>query len=117
MDAKLDFSTATLTGWRKRTPSHLTNLHASCILVSMTTELTVGQKQDGLVIRKARKPHRCDHWEPAGEAVRGVLPRAYCKTPIRPGDRYLEYLGESPAFHSGAAYCTEHAQAEWDVEL
>jgi hypothetical protein len=87
--------------------------------VSMTDQLTVGQQQDGLVIRKARKPHRCDHWErDEGEPDRmGVLPRRYCDTPIRPGDTYLEYLGESPAFQSGYAYCAEHALAEWQVTL
>lgn len=48
-----------------------------------------------LVIRHARKAHRC---------YRGRT--GTCKTIfIAPGDRYVEYFGESPAFSSGHRYC------------
>ncbi len=85
----------------------------------MATVLTEQQRFDGLVIRTARKPHRCDHWDAAGPAdpVTHLLPRRYCDTPINPGDRYLEYLGESAAFQSGYPYCREHALSQWKVEL
>jgi len=85
----------------------------------VTATLTEAQRRDGLVIRTARKAHRCHHWEPAGPAdpVTHALPRRYCATPINPGDRHLEYLGESAAFESGFRYCPEHARSEWGVEL
>ena len=81
--------------------------------------LTQAQTESGLVLRTARKSHRCDHWEASGPAdpLTHMLPRAYCKTPIEPGDRHLEYLGESAAFQSGHRYCREHAMAEWGVDV
>ena len=84
------------------------------------TILTEQQRQDGLVIRTARKPHRCEHFELRPDEPRdrmGHAPRTYCEIPIRPGDRYLEYLGEAAAFQSGVAYCAEHALAEWGVSV
>jgi hypothetical protein len=84
------------------------------------TVLTEEQRQTGLVLRTARKPHRCEHFTLITDAPvdrTGRTPRSYCETPIRPGDRYLEYLGESHAYQSGSAYCAEHALEEWGVQL
>jgi hypothetical protein len=84
------------------------------------TTLTEEQRSSGLILRTARKPHTCNHFTLVVDGTldrMGRTPRVYCETPIRPGDRYLEYLGESPAFHSGSAYCAEHALAEWGVKI
>ena len=58
-------------------------------------------------------------WPSCGDASTGSwwYSRRYCATPINPGDRHLEYLGESAAFESGFRYCPEHARSEWGVEL
>lgn len=46
--------------------------------------------EDGtVVIRTARKPHTC----------------VQCGVEIEPGETYVEYLGETPAFQSGSRYC------------
>jgi len=53
---------------------------------------------DGSVIfRRARKDHRCDGGHDGKQ-------RTACTLPIRKGDSYIEYLGESPAFASGNRY-------------
>lgn len=61
-----------------------------------------------LVIRKARKAHRC-------EARQNTYPRPerseFCKGTINPGDTYLEYLAAT--FQSGTHYCEECAPTAW----
>lgn len=50
--------------------------------------------------RTARKEWRCEC--PGGSAK---CPHADCRGTIAPGDRYVEYLGESAGYQSGYRYC------------
>ena len=62
------------------------------------------------VIRTARRTHRCDCHLPAHAHVGGhVSPSGsrFCPNVIQRGDRYPEYLGESPEFQSGKRYCPD----------
>jgi hypothetical protein len=53
-----------------------------------------------LILRTARKRHVCCQ----GGGDRSHAP-ADCTGTIRPGERYVEYVGEAPAYSSGHAYC------------
>lgn len=50
-----------------------------------------------VIIRKARKYHRCQGGH-NGEC------NVACHEPIKPGSPYVEYVGESAPFHSGHRY-------------
>lgn len=58
------------------------------------------------LFRTARKEHFCDSFElaerPTPNGAR--TERISCPTPIRVGERYVEYLGESAAYQSGQRY-------------
>lgn len=41
--------------------------------------------------------------------------REGCIETIEPGDRYVEYLGESAAWESGSRYCLPCGEAAWGV--
>lgn len=58
------------------------------------------------VERTARK-----HWECEGNGRGGYSPECL-KTSgdINPGDRYVEYLGETPAYQSGSRHCLHCAK-------
>jgi hypothetical protein len=66
------------------------------------------------IIRTARKEWRCDchlsyHDHPGDQpfGTAGHEHGRWCPNVIRPGDRYPEYLGETPAFQSGHRFCPD----------
>ena len=55
---------------------------------------------EGSIIRRAKKAHNCygaPHCEQHG---------------IKPGETYIEYVGEVSAYQSGARYCLTCAESE-----
>lgn len=62
-------------------------------------DLIINPKMDNgsVIIRRARKLHYCS----GGHS--GTM-RTPCATPIRAGERYVEYVGESPLYSSGQRY-------------
>lgn len=68
------------------------------------------------VYRTARKPWRC---QCNGSCSTSTGPRRSpcgnprCVDTIAPGDRYVEYLGETPAHRSGIRYCLPCGVAAW----
>lgn len=60
------------------------------------------------IIRTARKAHRCDCHLAAhhGRNPAGDMGN-FCQNVIQPGERYPEYLGESPGYQSGSRYCPD----------
>ena len=70
------------------------------------------------VYRTARQPWRCQCDGSCGELTRDTSNRTWCGNPaclgvIVPGDRYVEYLGETPAYQSGVRYCRPCGVAAW----
>ena len=63
----------------------------------MTTQQALAENT---ILRTARKEHRCIG-SGGGPTVRRFAPG---HTPlIQPGERYGEYVGETPAYHAGSA--------------
>lgn len=54
--------------------------------------------------RIAKKKHVCS------QARRDESKARSCTGTINPGDKYYEYMGETPAYHSGSAYCIPCAE-------
>lgn len=55
-----------------------------------------------LISRRARKAHKCRGNGAGGEYRKFA---DLCPGTIAIGDRYVEYVGEVPAFQSGTAHC------------
>ncbi len=88
-------------------------------------------REDGLFVRIARRRHVCQGvmaWKPArglhaltqrerrGRRAMLVRYRGHveaCGYVIEPGDRYVEYIGEAPAYQSGIRYSVPCALAAW----
>jgi hypothetical protein len=75
----------------------------------LVTELNPYTADDGLISRTARKFHDCDGERDNGSWVH----HRECVRVIAPGDRYVEYLGESPAYASGIRYTFPCAVMAW----
>ena len=61
-----------------------------------------GREPDSeFVVRRAAKSWQC---------------ASLCGVTINPGDRYLEYLGEAPAYQSGSRYCAICAVDVWGMD-
>jgi hypothetical protein len=62
------------------------------------------------VYRRARRTYACDC--PGGSAPE---PHCDCRGHIEPGDRYVEYFGETPAYQSGLRYCLPCGVDTWNA--
>jgi len=63
------------------------------------------------VLRRARKEWRCTCADPDS---RNYPSRALmCQGRIKPGDEYVEYLGDAGPFGSGTRYCIPCGFATW----
>ena len=62
-----------------------------------------------VIVRRARKAHHCAGGHDGQK-------HTYCGRPIAKGMVYIEYLGESPAFQSGARYHSECAAQQGLLE-
>jgi hypothetical protein len=63
--------------------------------------ITPSMNDGSVIVRKARKEHRC--------SGHNGQERTSCLRPIPVGSIYIEYLGESAAYESGARYHIECA--------
>jgi hypothetical protein len=61
-----------------------------------------------LVVRRARKSHRC---EGDGSAADGGRHADGCAGTIEPGEQYLEVLWSAPAYAAGGHVCERCARA------
>jgi hypothetical protein len=65
---------------------------------------------DGLVLRRARRSHRCATFGDRRGWDHEPLPPSHTPV-IEPGEYHIEYVGESPAFQAGPRYCLSCAVA------
>jgi hypothetical protein len=76
---------------------------------------TVAEPLEMAVYRKARKPWRCTCADPASNNYGGGV--VMCQRSIRPGDTYVEHLGDSGSYQSGVRYCLPCGVATWRRSL
>ncbi len=62
-----------------------------------------------LISRTARKAHKCQ----VARRAYVYAPRVCAHPVIAPGERYVDYVGESNAYESGIAFCEACARVEW----
>ena len=67
---------------------------------------------EGSIIRKARKAYICSG-DGASKAYRHYAPR---HSDINPGDRHVEYVGETSIYESGTRHCWACALTFLQVE-
>lgn len=75
---------------------------------------------DGAFLRTARKQYRCcaplrdenGRWIRRQQGAMPVQVPVRCHAEIRRGDRYVEYVGETPLYQSGDRYCLACARSE-----
>lgn len=70
---------------------------------------------DQVVIRTARKAHRCAcrRFHVMADPPRWYVEKPHlCHGPISPGQTYVEYFGEAGAYESGTRYCLTCAVAQ-----
>jgi hypothetical protein len=74
-------------------------------MATLPKEYAEGWAEGNAIFRTARKQYRC-----AGNG--GARPHSDgCTSLIRPGDSYIEYVGETPAYQRGSTVCLPCALA------
>jgi hypothetical protein len=66
-------------------------------MANLPKEYREGWAEENAIFRTARKSYRCHG--------NGVAPAPGCAGTIRPGDPYIEFVGETPAYQRGTAHC------------